>query len=83
MTIIFNKRTGSIKMVFSGDLQHISTVFGDESEDYSLIYDEITVPDDDTVIHNSKQFQINVDSKMLEISDSADLKKYLTSTTNN
>ena len=67
MTIIFNKKLGIIKGVFSGDLQTIKSLYGDEAEDYALIWDEINMPDDETVIHHSSQFIINVNTRQLEM----------------
>jgi hypothetical protein len=67
MTVIFNKRLGIIKAVFSGTNQHISTVYGAEGQDYALIFDETIVPDDNYVMKNPKQFIVNVETKQLEM----------------
>lgn len=71
MTIIFSKRTGDIKYIFSGNLQHIDTLFGVEGEDYKLIWDEICIADDNYVLENPKNFKVNTETKTLEILQSA------------
>lgn len=67
MLVIFVKRTGKIKNVFSGELQHITTLYGDEAEDYALIWDEITIPDDNSVIRIPGNYQVNTKTRQLEI----------------
>jgi hypothetical protein len=67
MNIFFNKRTGTIKAVFSGNLQSIATVYGEESQDYAQIYGEATFPDDNLVIRNPENFKVNVEKNQLEI----------------
>ena len=67
MTIFFSKRTGTIKAVFSGELQHIGTVYGAESEDYALIWDEIEIPDDNDVINKFSNYRVNVETRQLEM----------------
>lgn len=67
MTIIFNKRLGTIKSVFSGNLQTIETLYGNEAQDYKIIWDEIIINDDDFVLKNPQSFRINVDTKQLEM----------------
>lgn len=67
MTVIFNKRTGNIKGVFSGNLQHISTLYGDESQDYMLIWDEIIIDDDMEVLYNSRNYKVNLETKQIEM----------------
>ena len=67
MTIIFNKRLGTIQSIYSGDLQRIDILYGNEAEDYKLIWDEIIISDDEFVMRNFQNFKINVDTKQLEI----------------
>ena len=67
MTIVYSKRTGNIKAIFSGDLQHINTAYGEESQDYMLIWDEISIEDDINVMQNSRQFKVNIETKALEM----------------
>lgn len=67
MTIIYNKRTGDIKAIFGGNLQHIDTLYAEEAVDYKLIWDEIYVEDDMQVINNSQNFKINVITKEIEM----------------
>ena len=67
MTIFFSKRTGTIKAVFSGDLQHIDTVYGAEGEDFLQIWDEITIPDNNDVINKFSNYRVNPETKVLEM----------------
>ena len=67
MTIIYNKRLGTIKSIFSGNLQNINSLYGEESYDYKLIWDEIIIPDDEIVFKNPQNFKVNIDTKQLEI----------------
>lgn len=67
MTIIYNKRIGKIKVIYSGDINHVSTAFGAESQDYMLIYDEIILPDDKFVMYHPQEFEVNPITKELEI----------------
>ena len=67
MTIIFNKRLGTIKSIFSGNLQNIKTLYGNEAQDYKIIWDEIIIKDDDFVLKNPQNFRVNVDTKQLEM----------------
>lgn len=67
MTLIYNKRTGTIKNVFSGMNQTIDVLFGDEAQDYKLIWDEIIVEDNWSVISNWTMFKINVETKQIEL----------------
>lgn len=67
MTIIYNKRTGNIKNIFSGMDQTIDTLFGEEAQDYKLIFDELIVVDNWNVINNYNAFKVNVDTKEVEL----------------
>ena len=67
MTVIYNKRTGRIKLILSGDTNHVATVFGDEGVDYKKIFAEIIIPDDEYVIKHPKEFEVNPETKELEI----------------
>ena len=67
MLIVYVKRTGKIKNVCSGDLQCMAVMFGAEAEDYALIWDEITIPDDDNVVRNQDNYRVNPETKVLEM----------------
>lgn len=67
MTIIYNKRTGSIKNIFSGNDQTLDIIFGSESEDYRIIFDELIVDDNWNVIDSSRMFKVNTDTKEIEL----------------
>ena len=54
LTIYFNKRTGTIKELCSGE-QDMSW-FGDEQQDYGLIYDFIVVDNDSFIFENIQMF---------------------------
>ena len=67
MLIVYVKRTGIIKNVCSGDLQSMAVMFGAEAEDYALIWDEITIPEDDNVVRNKDNYRVNVVTRQLEM----------------
>ena len=56
LTIYFNKRTGTIKELCSG-IQDMSW-FGDEEQDYELIYDFIVVDNDRFIFENVQMFYV-------------------------
>ena len=56
LTIYFNKRTGTIKELCSGT-QDMSW-FGDEEQDYELIYDFIVVDNDRFIFENIQMFYV-------------------------
>jgi len=56
LTIFYNKRTGSIKEMCSGE--QTMDWFGDEKEDYEQIFDFIIVDYDGYVIQNPHQFEV-------------------------
>jgi len=67
MTIIYNKRIGSIKNIFSGNLQTLDIIFGVEAEDYRIIFDELIIADNQNVIDSPKMFKVNIETKEIEI----------------
>jgi hypothetical protein len=67
MVVIFNKRIGTIKYVFSGNDQSIDVMYGDEAEDYKKILDQVIVQDDWNVINNWRMFKVNLDTKQIEL----------------
>ena len=74
MTIFFNKRTGGIKIIAPG-IQTMS-VFGEEKQDYELIYDFIALEFDRYVLENSGSFYIN-ENKELKLREADNLTKYM------
>ena len=67
MTLVFSKRNGNIKGIFSGDLQTMDVLFGEDAEDYKMIWDEVVLKEDNYVIQNVQQFKINIETKELEM----------------
>ena len=57
MTIFYNKRLGTIQAI-AGGTQDMS-YFGEEEEDFKLIYDYIVVDNDEYVINNSNNFCVS------------------------
>lgn len=66
MTIVFNKRTGSIKATYGG-IQDMDILYGEESEDYKLIWDLQIFEKDQYVLDNIQQFKVNIETKQLEL----------------
>lgn len=73
LTIFYNKRTGSIKEMCSGE--QTMDWFGDEKEDYEQIFDFIIVDYDGYVMQNLHQFEV-VDGA-IKLKTNSDLSKYL------
>lgn len=67
MTVIFSKQTGKIQAVFSGELQTIKTLYGEDAEDFAIIWDEIIIPDDDGVLNNKSKFIVNTETREIEL----------------
>lgn len=67
MTIIFSKKTGKIKAIFSGYLQTMDTLYGDEAEEYKIIWDEVMVEDDDAVMNHLDKFIVNPETREIEL----------------
>lgn len=69
MTLYYSKRTGDIKSYCTGinDMSY----FGDNLEDYIIIWDYIVLERDNNVINNIKNFKINVETKQLEMKPDA------------
>lgn len=67
MVIIFNKRTGEIRSIFSGDLQTLDIMYGNEAADYKQILDELLIDDDINIINNWRMFQVNVVTKQVQL----------------
>lgn len=65
MTLFYRKRTGEIASYCTG-IQDMS-YFGDNQEDYELIWDYIVVNRDDYVLNNTSQFKVNIETKQLEM----------------
>lgn len=73
MTIFYNRRLGSIQAI-AGGIQDMS-YFGDQEEDFKIIYDYIVVDNDEYVINNSSNFIVI--NNGLKFKDSACINKYL------
>lgn len=73
MTLFFSKRTGEIKGYVTG----ISNMdyYGNDKEDYSIIFDYIIVDLDDYVLNNINQFEVKDEG--IKIKDGLGLEKYL------
>ena len=65
MTLFYSKKTGEIKSYATG-IQDMN-YFGNDKEDYTLIWDYVVIPRDDKVIRNLEIFKINLDTKELTI----------------
>jgi hypothetical protein len=66
MTLIYNLRTGTIKAAFSG-AQDMNVLYGDEAEDYKLIWGQLVAPNDNYVLSNITQFKINTATQTIEM----------------
>ena len=73
LTIFYNKRTGAIKELCSGE-QDMSW-FGDEKEDYELIFDFIRVEFDDFILENYQNMYI--EDGRVKIKESEVPERYL------
>lgn len=73
MTIFYNRRLGSIQAI-AGGIQDMS-YFGEQEEDFKIIYDYIVVDNDEYVINNSSNFIVI--NNGLKFKDSACINKYL------
>ena len=56
MTIFYMKSNGKIKVCLTGE--HYFSIFGEEEEDYELIYNRIVFPQDDFVIRNLLDYRV-------------------------
>ena len=74
MTIFFNKRTGKIMQISTG-IQDMNA-FGDEKEDFELIWDFIVVEKDTFVMSNTDQFLVDIETKELTYIPLVDTSKY-------
>ena len=73
MTIFYNKRLGTIQAI-AGGTQDMS-YFGEEEEDFKLIYDYIVVDNDEYVINNSNNFCVS--ERQLKFKNAENVNKYL------
>lgn len=74
MTIFFNRRTGRIMQISTG-IQDMNA-FGDEKEDFELIWDFIVVEKDTFVMSNTEQFLVDSETKELTYIPLVDTSKY-------
>lgn len=65
MTLFYSKRTGIIKGYATG-IQDMS-FYGNNAEDFSIIWDYIVVEKDRQVLDNIEKFIINTETRELEI----------------
>ena len=73
LTVYYNRRTGVIKELCGGEQD--MTWFGEEQEDYELIFDYLVVEYEGYVLSNPHQF-IVLDGE-LKLNSEASLSKYL------
>lgn len=73
MTIFYNKRLGSIQAI-AGGTQDMS-YFGEEEEDFKVIYDYMVVDNDEYIIKNLSNFIVV--NRQLKLKDSSNISKYL------
>ena len=76
MTIYYRKKTGEIKMMMSDTCD--MSVFGEEQEDYELIWDFIVVELDDYVRNNRQLFSVDLETKELIYTPMVNATKYRT-----
>ena len=76
MTIYYRKKTGEIKMMMSDTCD--MSVFGEEQEDYELIWDFTVVELDDYVRNNRQLFSVDLETKELIFVPSVVTTKYKT-----
>lgn len=72
MTIFYRKADGAIKRTTTG-IQNMG-IFGDEAEDYSLIWDYVILDKDEYVLRNPFNFRVNPTTKQIEIKESNMMK---------
>lgn len=65
MTIFFRKKDGKIKGYSTG-IQDMS-FYGDNAEDFSVIWDYVVLDKDQQVLDNIEKFKINVETKEVEL----------------
>ncbi|MSS43798.1 hypothetical protein FYJ27_08660 [Anaerosalibacter bizertensis] len=65
MTIFYRKRDGEIRGYATG-IQDMS-FYGDNAEDFSLIWDYVVLERDRQVLDNIEKFKINTETKEIEL----------------
>ena len=73
LTVFYNKRTGSIKELCGG--RQDMDWFGDEAQDYELIYDFVVVDYDSYILEN--YMNMEVVNKQVKIKQNEVPEKYL------
>lgn len=73
LTLFYNKRTGDIKELCSG--QQNMDWFGAEKEDYMKIFDFIVIDYDAYILNNSHQFHVSDGN--VKLKQESILNKYL------
>jgi hypothetical protein len=74
MTVFFNKRTGNIRIISGGE--QTMNIFGEEKQDYELIYDFIVLEFDRYVLENSGSFYVD-ENRELKFRNADNLTKYM------
>jgi len=57
MTVFYNRRLGNIVSIATG-IQDFNVYFGDQAQDYILIWDSIVLPVNDYVMQHLNDFKI-------------------------
>lgn len=65
MTIFYKKRDGEIRGCATG-IQDMS-FYGDDEEDFSIIFDFVVLEKDRQVLDNIEKFKINTETKEIEL----------------
>lgn len=73
MTVFFNKRLGKIMSIATG-IQDFNTYYGEQAEDYSLIWDSVVLIKNDYVIQHQDDFII--ENKQLKLINN-DLQQFI------
>lgn len=73
LTIFYNKRTGDIKEYCTG-VQDMNW-FGDEKQDYEIIFDYIVIDYDGYLMNNPHMFKI--ENGKVKLKENTNLSKYI------
>ncbi len=65
MTIFYRKRDGEIRGYATG-IQDMS-FYGDDEEDFSIIFDFVVLEKDTQVLNNIQKFKVNTETKEIEL----------------
>ncbi|QLY81940.1 hypothetical protein [Clostridium intestinale] len=73
MTLFYSKKTGEITQYITGIAD--MNIFGNNKEDFEVIWDFITVEKDEYVMQNMDKFRVNEGN--IKLKESIDLSKYM------